>query len=56
MGALFHGSIPGLRSWPVKGFEATRIDYIEAEDRLRLIRVLHGKRDVRRILRREIRA
>ena len=38
MGALFQGSISGLRSWPVKGFEAIRIYYVESPDRLRVVR------------------
>jgi len=29
MGSLFQGSISGLRSWPVKGFESIRIYYVE---------------------------
>jgi len=49
----FQGSISGLRSWPVKGFEAIRIYYIEASGRLRVVRILHGKRNVRRTLRQE---
>ena len=51
MGALFSGSISGLRSWPVKGFEAFRICYVESPGVLRVVRVLHGKRNIRRILR-----
>jgi plasmid stabilization system protein ParE len=53
MGTLFQGSISGLRSWPVKGFEAIRIYYLEVPGRLRVVRILHGKRNVRRILRQE---
>jgi toxin ParE1/3/4 len=53
MGTLFQGSISGLRSWPVKGFEAIRIYYLEVPGRLRVARVLHGRRDVRRILKQE---
>ena len=53
MGTLYRGSISGLRSWPVKGFEAIRIYYLEAPGSLRVVRILHGKRDVRRILKRE---
>ena len=30
MGAMFCGSIAGLRSWPVRGFEAIRIYYLDA--------------------------
>ena len=29
LGTLFQGSISGLRSWPVKGFEAIRIYCVE---------------------------
>jgi toxin ParE1/3/4 len=42
-----------LRIWPVTGFEATRIYYLLDEDTIRVIRILHGKRDVKRILERE---
>jgi toxin ParE1/3/4 len=36
----------GLRSWPVKSFPAIRIYYLTSEKTLRVIRVLHGKRDI----------
>jgi len=39
-----------LRSWPVAGFEAIRIYYSLDADAMHIIRILHGKRDVRRIL------
>jgi plasmid stabilization system protein ParE len=42
-----------LRSWPVAGFEAIRIYYVPDEDAIRVLRILHGKRDIRRILGRE---
>jgi plasmid stabilization system protein ParE len=42
-----------LRSWPVVGFEAIRIYYALDEDSMHIIRVLHGKRDLKRILRSE---
>ena len=42
-----------LRSWPVVGFEAIRIYYLPDEDAVRVVRILHGKRDVKRILARE---
>ena len=42
-----------LRTWAVTGFEAIRIYYLVEEDPLRIIRILHGKRDVKRILERE---
>ena len=53
MGALIRGAIAGLRSWPVKDFEAIRVYYVGAPDVLRVVRILHGKRNVRQILRRE---
>ena len=42
-----------LRSWPVAGFEAIRIYYVVEPEAMHIIRVLHGKRDVRRILEKE---
>jgi toxin ParE1/3/4 len=41
-----------LRSWPVVGFEAIRIYYLldQRQDVIQIIRVLHGKRDVKHIL------
>ena len=45
--------LQNLRSWPVVGFEAIRIYYLVDEDAIRVIRILHGKRDVKRILERE---
>ena len=45
--------LQNLRSWPVAGFEAIRIYYLLDEDAIHIIRILHGKRDVKRILERE---
>jgi toxin ParE1/3/4 len=45
--------LQNLRSWPVAGFEAIRIYYLLHEDHIDIIRILHGKRDVKRILERE---
>lgn len=45
--------LQNLRSWPVAGFEAIRIYYLVDEDAIHVIRVLHGKRDIKRILGRE---
>jgi toxin ParE1/3/4 len=42
--------LQGLRSWPVEGFPAVRIYYLVSANTLRVVRVLHGKRDVRSIL------
>ncbi|MBL0158949.1 MAG: type II toxin-antitoxin system RelE/ParE family toxin [Bryobacterales bacterium] len=44
----------GLRSWPVPGFEDIRLYYLQPQPKLiRVIRVLHGKRDLGAILERE---
>ncbi len=53
IGSLCRGSIQGLRSWPVNGFEIIRIYYIETPERLRVVRILHSSRNVRKILREE---
>jgi plasmid stabilization system protein ParE len=45
--------LQNLRTWAVAGFEAIRIYYLLDEDTLHIIRILHGKRDVKRILERE---
>jgi plasmid stabilization system protein ParE len=53
VGPRFHSSNPqlqNLRTWPVAGFEAIRIYYLLEEDKLKVIRILHGKRDVKRII------
>jgi toxin ParE1/3/4 len=42
--------VQNLRSWPVAGFEAIRIYYALEADALHIIRILHGKRDLRQIL------
>ncbi len=38
--------LAGLRSWPIPGFPAIRAYYIHTGDSIRIVRVLHGKRDV----------
>lgn len=45
--------VPHLRSWPVRGFEVIRIYYQSNPGRLFIVRVLHGNRNVREILKRE---
>jgi plasmid stabilization system protein ParE len=53
MGAHHRSSNPQLqtlRTWAVAGFEAIRIYYLRDEGTIRVIRILHGKRDVKRIL------
>jgi plasmid stabilization system protein ParE len=44
--------LQNLRSWPVAGFEAIRIYYLAESDAIHVIRILHGKRDVKQILER----
>jgi toxin ParE1/3/4 len=50
---LENPSLSGLRSWPVRGFPAMRIYYIHRGDALRIVRVLHGKRDINPLLEEE---
>lgn len=53
IGAPQHSEIPelsGMRAWPVPGFDETRLYYLETPTTLVIVRVLHDKRDVRRIL------
>jgi toxin ParE1/3/4 len=38
--------LAGLRSWPIPGFPAIRAYYIHSGHSIRIVRVLHGKRDV----------
>ena len=45
--------LQSLRSWPVAGFEAIRLYYLLDKNTMQIIRVLHGKRDLTRILERE---
>lgn len=42
--------LAGLRSWPVPGFPSVRVYYIHAGNELRVVRVLHGKRDIHPLL------
>lgn len=53
IGAPQHFEAPalaGVRAWPVPGFEDIRLYYLESATALLIVRVLHDKRDVRRIL------
>jgi plasmid stabilization system protein ParE len=46
--------LKNLRSWAVPGFEDIRVYYLQPDDKtLRVVRVLHGKRDLGRILEKE---
>jgi toxin ParE1/3/4 len=42
--------LAGLRAWPIKGFDAFWIYYLIGPERLTVVRVLHGKRDIGNIL------
>jgi toxin ParE1/3/4 len=42
--------LAGLRSWPVRGFPDIRVYYLVSGNTLRVVRVLHGKRDLNPIL------
>lgn len=48
--ALRNLKLAGLRSWPVRGFSEIRVYYLVSDETLRVIRVLHGKRDIELIL------
>lgn len=50
---LSNPRLQNLRSWPVAGFDAIHIYYLPESGTLRVIRILHQKRDVRRILERD---
>lgn len=43
---LTNSALQGLRAWPVKGFPSIRIYYLLEKSTVRIVRVLHGKRDV----------
>ena len=50
---LKNSSFSGLRFTAVQGFEDILIFYIVEPEALRIIRVLHGKRDIKKLLERE---
>ena len=50
---LNHPVLEGLRSASIKGFAAIRVYYLNSEKALRVIRILHGKRDIASILENE---
>jgi len=50
---LSREALRGMRSWPVKGFEDVRVYYLAHEGGVRVVRVLHGKRDINSILEKE---
>jgi toxin ParE1/3/4 len=42
--------LKGLRTWPLKGFDEFRIYYLVEDDLIKVVRVLHGRRDIASIL------
>jgi len=50
---LKNAALAGLRSWPVRGFPSMRIFYLLSGDKLRVVRVLHGRRDIAALLEKE---
>jgi len=50
---LKNRDLEGLRAWPAKGFDEIYIFYLTEGETVRVIRVLHGRRDIERILRQE---
>jgi toxin ParE1/3/4 len=47
---LRNPELQNLRSWPIAGFESIRIYFVVDEETIGVIRILHGRRDVRGIL------
>jgi len=47
---LINPKLPGLRVWPVTEFEDIRIYYLTGNEEIKIIRVLHGRRDIINIL------
>ena len=45
-----HSRLFGIRAWPVDGFPMHRIFYRVDNDAVRIVRVLHGARDIDNIL------
>lgn len=53
---LENPQLQNLRSWPVTGFEAIRTYYLLEGGSLHVVRVLHGKRDLKSILEKNVSA
>jgi toxin ParE1/3/4 len=45
-----HPELSGIRSWPIDGFKNYVIFYRETKDGIEVLRVLHGARDIERVL------
>jgi toxin ParE1/3/4 len=48
--AVANVELEGLRTWPVKGFDEFRIYYLVEDDLIKVLRILHGRRDIASIL------
>jgi len=48
-----HPKLGQMRAWPVPGFDAIRVYYQEIPQGIRVVRVLHSRRDLRRIFSRK---
>ena len=42
--------LQGLRAWPVQRFPAIRVYFVVEKQTLKVLRILHGKQNVRKIL------
>jgi len=51
--AVNNQQLQNLRSWPIIGFEALPFYFLIDDEAIRVIRILHGKRDIKRILEQE---
>ena len=50
---LRNPQLQNLRSWPVTCFEDIRVYFLVGDEGVRVIRILHGRREVRGMLERE---
>jgi toxin ParE1/3/4 len=42
--------LAGLRTWPIDGFDNLKVYYTVSADALMIVRILHGRRDIERVL------
>ncbi|MFC6447070.1 type II toxin-antitoxin system RelE/ParE family toxin [Shinella zoogloeoides] len=42
--------LAGLRTWPIDGFDEMKLYYLVTDTELLIVRVLHGRRDIERII------
>ncbi|WP_411032929.1 type II toxin-antitoxin system RelE/ParE family toxin [Shinella sp. BYT-45] len=48
--AMKNRRLAGLRTWSIEGFDDLKIYYLVSADELAIVRILHGRRDIERIL------